>query len=121
VYAPVRPQLRAFVTELGRIAPRDPLLLAGVRSWTVEVARARPWPRPNLCGALRRWRATGFALDRAPADPRTAPTQELSAIRGSPVIVAAAARLRALGAGRAAEELFGGELLELADLLGDNI
>ena len=40
-------------------------------------------------------------------------------LRSAPAVAAAAARLRALAAGRAAEEAFAGGLLDAADLIGE--
>ena len=120
--APVLPQLEAFARELEALTLTDPVLRAGADAWIAAVRRPRPWPSPDLCTVMRRWKQTGFDLARAPADRRWGDGAELGEeVTTQPAIRAASTHLRGLGAGRSAEERFRGELVDLAVLLGDNL
>ena len=117
---PVKPQLDALAAELERIEAKDAALRAGTDAWVAALRRPRPWPDPDLCTVMERWSQTGFDLDQAPVDPDAGYRFELATELDSARAVAkAAARLRALGAGRAAEEAFAGGLLDVADLIGE--
>jgi hypothetical protein len=118
---PVKPQLDALAAELEGIETQDAVLRAGRDAWVVALRRPRPWPAPDLCTVMEQWSATGFDLDRAPVHPDVGDRLELSTeLAASPAVADAAARLRALGAGRAAEETFAGGLIDVADLIGES-
>jgi hypothetical protein len=118
--APVKPQLDVLAAELERIAVQDAALRAGRDAWVAALRRPRPWPAPDLCAVMEQWSQTGFDLDRAPVQPDAGYRLALTSELASPAVADAAARLRALGAGRAAEEAFAGELLDVADLIGES-
>ncbi|MDA0172153.1 hypothetical protein OJ998_23825 [Solirubrobacter taibaiensis] len=121
LYAPVKPQLDALAGELERLALADPVLRAGADAWIAAVRRPRPWPDPDLCTVMQRWSETGFDLAQAPVPPDAGDRLELlTEIATTPAIADAAARLRALGAGRVAEASFAGDLLDVADLIGES-
>lgn len=117
---PILPQLRRFADGLERAAISDPVVRAGGEAWIAAIRRPRPWPEPDLCSAVARWKATGFDLARAPVDHRTRDPLELQdEVELSPAIRDGARRLRALGAGRKIQLFFGGDLVDLAALLGE--
>ena len=114
---PVLPQLRRFANGLEQAAVIDPVLRAGADAWIAAIRRQRPWPEPDLCSVVARWKATGFDLAQAPVDHRTRDPLELrDEIELSAAIRDGARRLRALGAGRKVQLFFGGDLVDLAAL-----
>jgi hypothetical protein len=118
---PVKPHLDTLVADVERIELQDAALRAGRDAWVAALRRPRPWPDPDLCTVMERWSQTGFDLAQAPVDPDTGYRRLLLRIEltFAPAVAAAAARLRALGAGRAAEEAFAGGLLDAAELTGE--
>jgi hypothetical protein len=117
---PVKPQLDMLAAELEGIAARDAVLRAGTDAWVAAIRRPRPWPEPDLCTVMGQWSKTGFDLDHAPVHPNAGYRQRLATeLIYNPAVEDAAARLRALGGGRAAEDAFAGGLFDVADLIGE--
>jgi hypothetical protein len=113
------PALPRFAARLERLRLRDRVLRAGADAWIAAIRRRdRPYPRPSLCAVLDAWAATGYDMARRPVDPEAARAQQLlEEVGDSDAIAEAAARLRALGAGRNAEEDFAFDLLSIGELI----
>lgn len=116
---PILPRLRPFATELERLPLADPVLRRGADAWIWEIRRPRYWPKPSLCAVVRRWKATGYDLDRAPVDPKT--VGPISAFETPKEIGLAARRLRELGVGPDNASLFGNVLDANALALDDEL
>ena len=115
--APILPRLHPFADELERLPLADPALRRGADAWIWDIRRPRAWPKPSLCTVIRKWKATGYDLERAPIDPRTAgatPTDPPPRDIGL-----AAKRLRQLGVGRDNAALFA-DLIDFTTLVLDD-
>jgi hypothetical protein len=117
---PVKPHLDALAATLERLTLQDPTLKAGRDAWVAILRSPRLWPAPDLCTVMQRWSETGFDLAHAPVPADVGDLLELTfEIELNAAIQSAGPRLRALHAGRRAAELFRGELLDVADLIGE--
>jgi hypothetical protein len=116
---PILPRLHPFADELERMPLADPVLRRGADAWIWEIRRPRYWPKPTLCAVIRKWKATGYDLKRAPVDPKT--VGPISAFDSPKEIWQAANRLRELGVGPDGADLFGGLIDANALVLDDEI
>jgi hypothetical protein len=117
LYGPIQPALARFAAEVEAAQAADPVLRAGADAWAAHIREPRYHPAPSLCAVLRRWRDTGYAPAAAPVDPE-APTLGDDVFEDRR-LEAAGTRMRRLGSGRVAAEMFGGGLLDIALVIGE--
>jgi hypothetical protein len=99
LYGPVDTQLQTFVNALGAVQTSDRVLFDAAAAWAdlLEVYRSLPAFQPNLCGAIKRWAAAGWAPSAAPADYAALKALDARATHDNVAISRAAAHLVNVG------------------------
>lgn len=118
LHGPIRGGLERFAASIEQVQPADSALREGAAAWAAHIRAPRYEPRPTVCAVLRRWQEQGYAASAAPV---TKDARELrDDVQADGRIRAAARRMRELGSGKRAAEMFGGGFLEIALLIGES-